>query len=148
VRSLLKVTGGFAVLMITYWGTLRFIGSPGYENNQLRASHARLLAEALEKYRQARGMYPILQDNPVDDLKPALVDGKFLDAIPSDPARETTGRQYRYAGGGRAYGLLITLEPEPAMANVGKARPATMTCATGVNVRGSGAWDDPPACPF
>jgi hypothetical protein len=147
MRALLKVTGGLAIVLISFWGTLWFIGTPEYENNQLRISHAKLLAEALEKYRQARGTYPIMQDNPVDDLKRELVEGKFLDAIPSDPAQGATGRQYRYAGGGKAYGLLITLEPEPAMTGVSKAKPA-MTCAAGVNIKGSGAWGNPPTCPF
>jgi hypothetical protein len=147
MRPFLKIIGGLAIVLISFWGTLFLIGTPEYENNQLRAKHARLLADALEKYRQARGMYPVLPENPVDDLKRELVEGKFLDAIPNDPARAATGRQYRYAGGGRAYGLLITLEPEPALAGVSKAKPA-MTCAAGVNIKGSGAWGDPPACPF
>ena len=147
MRPLLKVTGGLAIVLISFWGALYLLGTPEYENNQLRATHVRQLADALEKYRLARGMYPILRDNPVDDLKQELVESKFLEAIPSDPARAATGRQYRYAGGGKAYGLLITLEPEPFIAGLRTTKPA-VTCTAGVNIRGTGAWGDPPACPF
>lgn len=147
MRPMLKVTGGLAIVMIFFWGTLFIIGSPEYANNQLRAKHVRLLSDALEKYREARGGYPALPDNPVDDLKRELVGSKFLEAIPSDPAGSSTGRQYRYAGGGQAYGVLVTLEAEPSMAGLTGMKPA-LTCVAGVNIRGSGAWGDPPACPF
>jgi hypothetical protein len=146
MRLLLKVIGGLAIVLISFWATLYFITSREHENNQLRAKHAKLLAAALEKYRLARGVYPTVQ-GPVDDLKQELVEGKFLEAIPSDPARSATGQQYRYVGGGTKYGLLIILEPEPAMAGVTAAKP-TLTCTVGVNIRGTGAWDDPPSCPF
>jgi len=147
MRLLLRVTGGLAIVMIFFWGTLFILGSPEYVNNQLRAKHVRLLADALEKYRQARNAYPVLANNPVDDLKRELVDAKFLEAIPSDPARAATGRQYRYAGGGRAYGILVTLEPEPSLFGLTGTKPA-LSCIAGVNIKGSGAFGDPPACPF
>jgi len=146
MRLLLRVTGGLAIVMIFFWGTLFILGSPEYVNNQLRAKHVRVLADALEKYRQAQSGYPVLSDNPVDDLKRELVDRKFLEAIPSDPARAATGRQYRYAGGGRAYGILVTLEAEPSLFGLTGTKPA-FTCVAGVNIKGSGAWGDPPACP-
>lgn len=146
MRLLLKVIGGLAIVLISFWGTLYFLGSREYEHNQLRAKHAKLLADALEKYHQARSVYPTV-GGLVDDLKQELVDGKFLEAIPSDPARSATGQQYRYVGGGTRYGLLIVLEPEPAMLGVSAAKPA-LTCTVGVNIRGTGAWNDPPSCPF
>ena len=147
MRTLLRVTGGLAIVMIFFWGTLFFLGSPEYVNNQLRAKHVRLLTEALEKYRQARSEYPSLPGNLVDDLRGELVDCKFLEAIPSDPARASTGRQYRYVGGGSTYGVLVTLEPEPSMFGLTATKPA-LTCVVGVKIKGSGAWGDPPACPF
>jgi hypothetical protein len=146
MRLLLKVIGGVAIVLISFWGTLYFVGSREYENNQLRTKHAKLLADALEKYRSARGVYPTVQ-GPVDDLKQELVGGKFLEAIPSDPAQSATGQQYRYVGGGAKYGLLIVLEPEPAMLGVSAAKPS-LTCTVGMNIRGTGAWGDPPSCPF
>jgi len=146
MRLLLKVIGGLAIVLISFWGTLYFMGSSQFGNNQIRIKHAKLLADALEKYHQARGVYPTAQ-GPVDNLKQDLVEGKFLEAIPSDPARSATGQQYSYVGGGAKYGVLIILEPEPAMAGVGVAKPA-LTCTVGVNIRGTGAWNDPPTCAF
>lgn len=58
MRLLLKVIGGLAIVLISFWGTLYFLGSREYEHNQLRAKHAKLLADALEKYHQARSVYP------------------------------------------------------------------------------------------
>ena len=150
MRQLLRLTGGLAVVMIFFWGTLLVLGSPEFAlgaNNQLRRKHIRLLADALERYHHTRNEYPILPDNLVDDLKHALVDGKFLDAIPSDPARASTGWQYRYAGGGSAYGILVTLDPETSLFGLTGTKPR-LTCVAGVKIRGTGAWGDPPACPF
>lgn len=147
MRVLWRVTGGLAIVMISFWGTMFILGSPEYVNNQLRAKHVRLLADALEKYRQAQSAYPVMADNLVDDLRRELVDRKFLETIPIDPARASTGRQYRYAGGGKAYGVLVTLEAEPSVFGLTGIKPA-FTCVSGVKIKGSGAWGDPPACPF
>ena len=149
MRILLRVTGGLAIVMLAFWGTLFILGSPEFmtTNNQLRIKHVRLLADALEKHRQALTQYPLLADNVVDDLRRDLIDRKFLEVIPSDPARAAMGRQYRYAGGSQSYGILVTLEPEPSLFGLAGTKP-NFTCVTGVKIRGSGAWGDPPACPF
>ena len=149
MRQLLRVTGGLAIVMLAFWGTLFVLSSLEFmnKNNQLRVKHIRLLADALEMHRQALTQYPLVADDPVDVLKRDLVDRKFLAAIPSDPARAATGRQYRYAGGGNSYGILVTLEPEPSLFGLTGTKPG-FTCLTGVKIRGSGAWGDPPACPF
>jgi hypothetical protein len=143
----LRITGALAVVLLFFLGTLSGLDyySQASANNRLRARHIKLLSAALEKYHQARGVYPTFLSNPVDDLKNDLVGGGFLDSIPSDPAKPSTGQQYLYAGGGaNAYGLLVTLEPQPFLIGT---KPA-FTCEVGVKIRGSGAWGDPPECSF
>ena len=146
MRLLPLVTGALAIIAIFFFGTLFALDfySPAHANNRLRAQHIKLLSDTLEKYHQARGTYPLLQEGPVDDLKRDLVDGGFIAAIPNDPARSSKGPQYRYAGGANTYGLLVTLEPQPFLIGT----KATFTCTVGVHIQGSGAWGDPPACQF
>ena len=94
-----------------------------------------MLRNALESYRKARGAYPLLPDNPVDDLKKDLVDGGFLRSIPADPlGGPPKGQQYRYVSDGKLYGLLFKIETAS-----GKI-PAGGACLTGVGTKGSGIW--------
>jgi hypothetical protein len=146
MRPLLLVTGALATIAIFFFGTLFALDfySPAHATNRLRAEHVKLLADALEKYHRARGAYPNLPGSPVDELKRELVDGGFLEAIPSDPARLSKGQEYLYVGGGDVYGVLVTLEPEPLLIGT----KAAFTCVVGVHILGSGAWGDPSACPF
>ncbi len=126
-----------------FFGTLFVFdySDPARVNNRLRMEHARLLMDALEKYHKARGTYPA--GNSVDDLKKDLVDGGYLKAIPSDPARSSKGMQYLYVSDGtKAYGLLISREPEPFLTG----KKAGGLCVVGVKINGSGAWGDPPEC--
>src|ERR1700688_3731662 len=101
-RILMLTIGGLGVIAISFFGTLAAIdrnlpgfGAPDFLDRQ-RAGDAATLKSALEKYRSARGSYPKLPDNPVDDLKAELVGGGFLKEIPRDPA----GKGYRYASYG------------------------------------------------
>jgi hypothetical protein len=146
MRLFRQVAGGLAIIAIFFFGTLFALDfySPARANNLVREQHIKLLSDALEKYHQARGSYPLLAEGPVDDLKGELVGGGFIATIPSDPARSSKGPQYRYAGGANTYGLLVTLESQPFLIG---ARTA-LTCTVGVHIHGSGAWGDPPACPF
>ncbi|MBR1120198.1 hypothetical protein JQ628_01635 [Bradyrhizobium lablabi] len=145
MRRLLQVVGGLAVIAASFLGTLAVLDlfNSGRANNELREQHIKSLSGALEKYRQARGFYPLRQDAPVDDLKRDLVDGGFIAAIPSDPA-QPKGPQYRYAGGANTYGLLVTFEPQSYLIGT----KAGFTCTVGVKIKGSGAWGDPPLCQF
>jgi hypothetical protein len=142
----LRMTGALAVVLLFFFGTLSGLDyySQPSANNRLRASHIKLLSAALEKYHQARGRYPDFPGNPVDDLKNDLVGGGFLDSIPSDPAKSSTGQQYRFVGSINIYGLYVILEPHPSLLGTKSA----FACEVGVNIRGSGAWGDPPECPF
>jgi hypothetical protein len=146
MRLLLLVTGALTIIAIFFFGTLFALDfySPAHANNRLRAEHIKLLSDALEKYHQARGVYPTLPSKPVDDLKTDLVGGGFLGAIPSDPARSSKSIQYLYTGGANTYGLLVTLEPEPFLTGT----KAGVTCTAGVHIKGSGAWGEPPLCQF
>jgi hypothetical protein len=143
---MLWVAGGLTIFVLFFFGTLFIFDlfSSSRANNRLRAEQVTLLSDALGKYHQARGVYPSFPDNPVDDLKKDLVDGGFLKAIPSDPARSSNRQQYRYAGGSQTYGILVMLEPEPFLVGTRNA----VECVVGANIKGSGAWGDPPPCPF
>jgi hypothetical protein len=146
MQPFLKIASGLTIAVMFFFGTLFALDfyNPASTNNRIRARHINMLSNALEKYHQARGTYPTLQSNPVDDLKKELVDGGFVEAIPTDPARPSKGQQYLYAGGANTYGLLVTLEPQPFLTGT---KPA-FTCVVGVKIRGSGAWGNPPACRF
>jgi hypothetical protein len=70
------------------------------------AGNAKLLMAALEKYRSAKGAYPVLVDKPITDLKSTLVDGGFLKEIPPDLTDAPPMRYVSHAGA--TYGILST----------------------------------------
>jgi hypothetical protein len=92
-------------------------GRPPPSPDQIRASTAKLLMAALEKYRTAKGAYPRLINNPVTDLKPALVEGGFLSDIPRDL---TDAQPMRYiSNSATSYGILSTKNRQPCLIEVG-----------------------------
>ena len=92
-------------------------GRPPPSPDQVRAGTAKLVMAALEKYRTAKGAYPRLINNPIMDLKPALVDGGFLSDIPRDL---TDAQPMRYiSNNGTAYGILSTKNRQPCLIEVG-----------------------------
>jgi hypothetical protein len=92
-------------------------GRPPPSPDQVRASTAKLLMAALEKYRTAKGAYPRLINNPVTDLKPALVEGGFLSDIPRDL---TDAQPMRYiSNSATSYGILSTKNRQPCLIEVG-----------------------------
>jgi hypothetical protein len=92
-------------------------GRPPPSPDQVRAGTAKLLMAALERYRSAKGAYPVFSNNLVTDLKPALVDGGFLNAIPRDP---TDAQPMRYVSTtGTSYGILSTKNSQPCLIEVG-----------------------------
>jgi hypothetical protein len=92
-------------------------GRPPPSPDQVRADTAKLLMAALEKYRTAKGAYPKFVNNPVADLKPTLVDGGFLSAIPRDL---TDAQPMRYISStGTSYGILSTKNRQPCLIEVG-----------------------------
>jgi hypothetical protein len=142
-RIVFRTLGGLAIVAAFFFGTLFVLDyrdrnqSPEQVRDAVRAEHARLLKDALERYRTARGTYPVFPDNPVADLKPYLVDGGYIKSIPQDPL--WPDKPYRYTTAshdGKSYGLLFHLE-----------RGKGPTCRTGVNVD-PGWWVPQPECPF
>jgi hypothetical protein len=135
-RTALWTLGGLAIVAFFFFGTLLVLDyrdrnqSPEQARDALRAEHARLIKDALERYRTARGTYPVFPDNPISDLKAALVDTKYLASVPVDPV---TGKQYRYVSDGKVYGMLFSLE-------------TGASCLVGTS--GRGFWGNPPMCPF
>jgi hypothetical protein len=95
----------------------RDTGRPPPSPDQLRAGTAKQLMAALEKYRAAKGAYPILPNNRLTDLKPTLVDGGFLGAIPTDLS---DAQPMRYTSTtGTFYGILSTKNRQPCLIEVG-----------------------------
>ena len=146
IRTFLYGIGGFGVVAIFFFGTLYVLNSRDTESriatemksrDATRVAHAKLLKDALERYRAARGGFPVgFGDNPVIDLKTVLVGGGYLKEIPGDPLPPRT---YRYTASdwtaGKRYGLLIPLEE-------------TGNCITGVGFEGNGWWAPAPTCAF
>ena len=86
--------------------------------DELRAHTAKLMMAALEKYRGARGAYPLLDDNRLTDLKPTLVDGGFLKEIP--PHDFPGAQPMRYISKtGTSYGILSAKNGRPCLVEVG-----------------------------
>jgi hypothetical protein len=112
------------------------------ERDNLRIEHVTALRKALAAYHAARGSYPALPDNPVEDLAKFLVGGGYLDVIPTDPSRAITGDQYRYASAGSMYGLVVKRE-----LGDGTIRPGRL-CITGEGYKGTSLYGNPPDCPF
>jgi hypothetical protein len=142
-RVFWMIAGAQAILLTFFFGTLfvlNYLDVPA-TRNRIRIEHGRLLKSALASFHKDRGSYPTLPDNPVDDLKSALVDGGYLKAIPREPDPART--QYRYSSSGTIYALLFVQEKEPTLLGEkpGKA------CLEGVgNV--SGLWGLTAACEF
>jgi hypothetical protein len=92
-------------------------GRPTASPDQTRAGTAKLLMAALEKYRSAKGAYPVLANNLLADLKPTLVNGGFLSDIPRDL---TDAQPMRYISTtGTSYGILSTKNRQPCLIEVG-----------------------------
>jgi hypothetical protein len=138
VRAFLFCLGGVGIVAIFFFGTLFVLNWMEIRSRDaIRIGHAKLLKDALNRYHAARGTFPVtFPDNPIEDLKPALVDGGYLSAIPNDPLPTRT---YRYTTGsvtnGQHYALKIPLE-------------GPGSCVTGVDFEGSGWWSPAPVCPF
>jgi len=91
-----------AALCVTFVLMVIGLNSPS-DADQGSADAAKLLMVALEKYRGAKGAYPLLVDKPVTSLKSTLVDGGFLKEIPPVP----TDAPMRYVSSdGTSYGIL------------------------------------------
>jgi hypothetical protein len=92
-------------------------GRPPASPDQLRAGTAKQLMAALEKYRSAKGAYPLLPNNRLTDLRPTLVEGGFLNGIPPDLSDAQPMRYISITG--TSYGILSTKNGQPCLIEVG-----------------------------
>ncbi|HEV7410929.1 MAG TPA: hypothetical protein VGO01_20795 [Bradyrhizobium sp.] len=132
-----------AIATVLFFGTLLALDYWLSRNrDQIRIEHVISLRKALDAYHVAHGSYPIMPDNPVEDLTKFLVGEGYLDVIPTDPLRAFSGDQYRYVSDGLMYGLVMKRQ-----LGDGAIRPGGL-CITGVGYQGTGVYDNPPDCPF
>jgi hypothetical protein len=133
---LLRIAGGLAIVVVFFFGTLFALDYMGWGSpDSIRASNAKAIMEALQKYRAAKGAYPLIPatDGPLAELAGPLVGGGFLSAFPADP---TGGQKPRYiSADGKAYGLWLYFERSGA-------------CMVEVGITRSGWWGNPPPCRF
>ncbi|MBR0752659.1 hypothetical protein JQ604_10730 [Bradyrhizobium jicamae] len=136
IRILLQIVGGVCIVAVFFFGTLYYLNSSdATSRDATRVANVRLLKSALDRYRVAKGRYPApFPDNPVEDLKPALVDGGLLKSLPADPSDRVM--RYSVGGGteGKRYALKVPLE--------------TGDCVTGIGFEQSGWYAPAPPCPF
>ena len=103
-----------AALCVTFVLMVIELKSQSDPADQGSADAAKLLMVALEKYRGAKGAYPLLVDKPITSLKSTLVDGGFLNEIPPAVA------PMRYVSpDGKIYGILSQRNGKPCLIEVG-----------------------------
>ena len=142
MRSFVIFAGCLAIAIVLFFGTLFALDHRLARNrDQIRIEHVISLQKALTAYHAAHGGYPVLPNNPVEDLAKFLVGEGYLDAVPTDPSRAFTGDQYRYASDGLMYGLVVKRE-----LGGGAIRPGGL-CITGDGYKGTGLYGNPPDCP-
>jgi hypothetical protein len=124
-NALFKVVGGLAIVVIFFFGTLFLLDFADQKRSPeaLRAANVRLVMDALQKYRAAKGAYPNLPDGPMTQLAAPLVDGGYLTGIPNDLGGSTN----RYLSDGKSYGLRI-------------ARPTGGDCLVEVGITRTEWW--------
>jgi hypothetical protein len=116
--------------------------TPAEIRNATRAAHARLLKDALDKYKAARKAYPQTADFvDVDTLQKDLVGGGYLAEIPSDPL-SASGKKYRYISNGTVIVMLFDLEAGP------NGTPPAGTCIHRVKADFASFKKYGPDCPF
>jgi hypothetical protein len=156
IRRYLVGLAGIAVVLGSFLGTL-FLLDPadcdtGCKNasnpegrDSIRAAQAAALKAAVEKYRNAHGMYPApFKANYVAGLRSQLVDSGYMPEIPKDPFWKQPEMQYEYVSDdGLSYALYFHIE-----LSSGKI-PAGGACVTGVDAfKAGGVFGDLPECPF
>jgi hypothetical protein len=146
VRRLLLILGALAIVVVSFFTTLQILNSveasrtPAEIRNATRAQHARLLKDALEKYKAAHKTYPQTADFvEVANLQKDLVGGGYLAEIPSDPL---SGRKYRYISNGTVVAMLFDMEAGP------NGTPPAGTCVSRLKADSSSFKNYGPDCPF
>jgi hypothetical protein len=136
LQIVLLAIGGSAVIACFFFGTLFALDFMDRRSRDTaRIDTVKSVMAALEKYRAARGAYPVLPvpDIAITQLSGPLVGGGYLTTIPNDPPGAD---QTRYVSlDGTAFGLRIALE-------------RSGVCRLAVGGPGTGWWGNPPPCPF
>jgi hypothetical protein len=122
MRIVVRLIGGLAIVVLSFFGTLYILDYWAAQNSPdaVRASTAKVVMTALEKYRVAKGAYPVIPDRPLSELAPALVGGGFLAAIPPDPPGKQISRYASFDG--KLYALYLTFDRDgkPCIAELQK----------------------------
>jgi hypothetical protein len=131
MRRILLTTSGVVIVALFFFGTLFALDFfDRRSRDAARIETAKSIMPALEKYRAAKGAYPVLPvpDSLIKELSGPLVTGGYLGAMPSGLD------QTRYASfDGKSFGLWIYLE---------RSGP----CKIVVNAPSTGWWGDLPTC--
>lgn len=148
MRRFLLVLGALAIVVASFLTTLQILNyvevprTPAEIRNATRAQHARLLKDALEKYKAAHKAYPQTADFvDVGNLQKDLVGGGYLAEIPGDPL-SASGRKYRYISNGTIVAMLFDLEAGP------NGTPPAGTCVSRVKADSETFKNYGPDCPF
>lgn len=148
MKRLLLALGALAIVVASFFATLQILNysetprTPAEARNAIRAAHARLLKDALEKYKAAHKTYPQTADfTDVGNLQKDLVGGGYLAEIPSDPL-SASGKSYRYISNGTVIGMLFELEAGP------NGTPAAGICVSRVKADSASFKNYGPDCPF
>lgn len=135
MRLAFQIVGGALVVLVSFFGTRYamdyYIDRPA--RDATRTENAKMVMAALEKYRTAKGAYPLFPpalDVRTTQLTP-LVEGGYLRAIPADPPGAEPNHYFSFDG--KSFGLWLHLEQ-------------TGQCRIVVGGPGTGWWSDPPAC--
>jgi hypothetical protein len=133
---LAKIAGAIAIVVVSFFVTLAALDyfSAPPTTDQVRASNAKQIMAALEKYRAAKTTYPVLPllDVSTVELRKPLVEGNFIAAIPTDPA-DAEGTRY-VSIDGKSSGMRVVQNKKYCIIEVRTSR--------------SGWWAQPPPCQF
>ncbi len=132
---LVKIAGAITIVVVSFFVTLTILDySPPLTPDQVRASNAKQIMAAVEKYRAAKGAYPVLPavDSVAFELRKPLVEGNFIAAVPTDPSDAEATRYVSVDG--KSFGLKVIQNKT--------------SCLIEVRAYKSGWWGQPPPCQF
>jgi hypothetical protein len=130
------LVGALAIVATFFFGTLFALDFMERRSRDLvRVEPAKSIMKALEKYREARGAYPVLlppQTDNVSELSAPLIGSGYLDAISQPPGAPPSSY---ISPDGKMYGLWIHLE-------------RTGDCIIEVRISNTGWWNERRPCVF
>jgi hypothetical protein len=137
MRIFLGFVAACAVVLVFFFGTLFILDHYDFPPRDPLAREAESLRNALHDYHRDHLAYPIMQDNPISDIKKVLIAGGYFSGLPADPDNDA-----RYVSpDGKKFGLLFHI-------NRSASNAAGDKCLIEVEVQRSGWWGQPPKCSF